>query len=303
MQRGDRRVERAQRRAVGGGAALRSRARPSGSARESAASISPTARSARRGSCHQCGSSPSGPTRSSRSSTGAAVPALSIAPVEPLVDVAARADDDVGGRQRADVAGPRLVVVRVAVGRQHAVHLGAVARDVAGEVGGLAWWWPRPRRGRRALPRRRTRRSGRRRPPRGSRIGTRIADDATENDSRYHWERMSDWTDHAQRELARAGHRAGGARGEVLELLGRQRCCLSAQEIHDRLRADGPRRRAGQRLPRARRAGPAAPRAPHRRRRRSPASSPPTRAATTTTTRSATAAARRTRSPTPSWSG
>ena len=31
---------------------------------------------------------------------------------------------------------------------------------------------------------------------------------------------MSDWTDHAQRELARAGHRAGGARGEVLELLG-----------------------------------------------------------------------------------
>ena len=48
-----------------------------------------------------------------------------------------------------------------------------------------------------------------------------------------------DWTQHAREELARAGHRAGGARGEVLALLGGQRCCLSAQEIHDRLRADG----------------------------------------------------------------
>lgn len=44
------------------------------------------------------------------------------------------------------------------------------------------------------------------------------------------------WSEHAQRELARAGHRAGGARGEVLELMSRQRCVLSAQEIHDRLR-------------------------------------------------------------------
>ena len=50
---------------------------------------------------------------------------------------------------------------------------------------------------------------------------------------------MSAWTDHAGRELARAGHRAGGARGEVIALLGRQDCCLSAQEIHDRLRAQG----------------------------------------------------------------
>jgi Fur family ferric uptake transcriptional regulator len=50
---------------------------------------------------------------------------------------------------------------------------------------------------------------------------------------------MSDWIVHARRELARAGHRAGGARGEVLELLGRQHCCLSAQEIHDRLRDEG----------------------------------------------------------------
>jgi Fur family transcriptional regulator, ferric uptake regulator len=47
------------------------------------------------------------------------------------------------------------------------------------------------------------------------------------------------WTDHAHRELQRAGHRAGGAREEVLALLARQNCCVSAQEIHDRLRGDG----------------------------------------------------------------
>ena len=46
-----------------------------------------------------------------------------------------------------------------------------------------------------------------------------------------------DWGAHARRELARTGHRAGGAREQVLALLERQPCCLSAQEIHDRLRA------------------------------------------------------------------
>ena len=45
------------------------------------------------------------------------------------------------------------------------------------------------------------------------------------------------WGDHARRELTRAGHRAGGARELVLGLLERQACCLSAQEIHDELRA------------------------------------------------------------------
>jgi Fur family ferric uptake transcriptional regulator len=44
------------------------------------------------------------------------------------------------------------------------------------------------------------------------------------------------WEEHAQRELSRSGHRAGGAREQVLSLLARQQCCLSAQEIHDRLR-------------------------------------------------------------------
>ena len=46
------------------------------------------------------------------------------------------------------------------------------------------------------------------------------------------------WTEHAQRELSRTGHRAGGARQEVMALLADQHCCLSANQIHDRLRAD-----------------------------------------------------------------
>lgn len=44
------------------------------------------------------------------------------------------------------------------------------------------------------------------------------------------------WSDHALKELRRAGHRAGGARTAVVELLGRQDCCLSVQEIFDALR-------------------------------------------------------------------
>ena len=44
------------------------------------------------------------------------------------------------------------------------------------------------------------------------------------------------WTTHALETLERAGYRSGGARRAVVELLGRQNCCMSAQEIHDRLR-------------------------------------------------------------------
>ena len=47
---------------------------------------------------------------------------------------------------------------------------------------------------------------------------------------------QSEWQAHAQRELTRSGHRSGGAREEVLNLLAGQECCLSAQAIHDRLR-------------------------------------------------------------------
>jgi len=44
------------------------------------------------------------------------------------------------------------------------------------------------------------------------------------------------WTDYALAELDGAGHRRGGARAAVVALLGRQNCCLSAQEIHNELR-------------------------------------------------------------------
>jgi Fur family ferric uptake transcriptional regulator len=44
------------------------------------------------------------------------------------------------------------------------------------------------------------------------------------------------WTDDALQTLDRAGYRRGGARRSVVELLGRQNCCLSAHEIHHLLR-------------------------------------------------------------------
>ncbi len=44
------------------------------------------------------------------------------------------------------------------------------------------------------------------------------------------------WTEHALGVLDETGYRAGGARRAVVQLLGRQKCCLSAQEIFDRLR-------------------------------------------------------------------
>jgi Fur family ferric uptake transcriptional regulator len=46
------------------------------------------------------------------------------------------------------------------------------------------------------------------------------------------------WKEHAEHELARSGHRAGGARTAVLDLLAGHACCLSAQEIHERLRGN-----------------------------------------------------------------
>ena len=48
-----------------------------------------------------------------------------------------------------------------------------------------------------------------------------------------------EWEDRARSALSEAGHRAGGARGAVVSLLGHQSCCLSAQEISDELRESG----------------------------------------------------------------
>jgi Fur family ferric uptake transcriptional regulator len=51
--------------------------------------------------------------------------------------------------------------------------------------------------------------------------------------------KSSPWLEHARRELDAAGHRSGGARSAVLEALDREACCLTAQEIFDRLRDRG----------------------------------------------------------------
>jgi Fur family transcriptional regulator, ferric uptake regulator len=49
----------------------------------------------------------------------------------------------------------------------------------------------------------------------------------------------TEWESSAKDALREAGHRAGGAREAVVSLLGRQSCCLSAQEISDDLRSAG----------------------------------------------------------------
>jgi Fur family ferric uptake transcriptional regulator len=46
-----------------------------------------------------------------------------------------------------------------------------------------------------------------------------------------------EWGKHVRRVLDDAGYRSGGAREAIVRLLDRQDCCLSAQEIFDRLRS------------------------------------------------------------------
>ena len=54
------------------------------------------------------------------------------------------------------------------------------------------------------------------------------------------WRAMtSSWTDDTLAALGKAGFRSGSARRAVIELLGRQDCCLTAQQIFDGLRSDG----------------------------------------------------------------
>lgn len=52
---------------------------------------------------------------------------------------------------------------------------------------------------------------------------------------------MADWAQATLDSLSRSGRRNSSARRAVIELLGRQRCCLTAQEIFDELRAEGRR--------------------------------------------------------------
>ncbi len=49
----------------------------------------------------------------------------------------------------------------------------------------------------------------------------------------------SEWTEQTLASLRGGGYRNGVARRAVVELLGRQDCCLTAQDIFDRLRAEG----------------------------------------------------------------
>jgi len=48
-----------------------------------------------------------------------------------------------------------------------------------------------------------------------------------------------EWSEHALAQLAEGGHRSGGARAAVIEMLAGQGCCLTAQELHEALREDG----------------------------------------------------------------
>jgi Fur family ferric uptake transcriptional regulator len=48
-----------------------------------------------------------------------------------------------------------------------------------------------------------------------------------------------EWEERALEALSGAGYRSGGARAAVVDLLAGQHCCLSAQEISERLRGDG----------------------------------------------------------------
>jgi Fur family ferric uptake transcriptional regulator len=49
------------------------------------------------------------------------------------------------------------------------------------------------------------------------------------------------WTESALANLRAASGRSGGARRAVVDFMGRQGCCVSAQEIHDGMRSEGAR--------------------------------------------------------------
>ncbi len=166
--------------------------------------------------------------------------------LEPLVERAARAHDELGVAQLLDVVGADLERMRIGVGGEQSGHLHPLASDRAGEVGGL------PGRGDDAQPRaaaglllaacgeaqaqeQQGENGAHALAPYCKPFSFALRSDPMAADAH------SNWGAHARSELARTGHRAGGAREQVLALLERQHCCLSAQEIHDRLRADSGR--------------------------------------------------------------
>jgi Fur family transcriptional regulator, ferric uptake regulator len=52
---------------------------------------------------------------------------------------------------------------------------------------------------------------------------------------------VAPWTESALERLRASSGRTGGARRLVVDFLGRQDCCLTVQEIYDRVRAEGAR--------------------------------------------------------------
>jgi Fur family transcriptional regulator, ferric uptake regulator len=52
---------------------------------------------------------------------------------------------------------------------------------------------------------------------------------------------VTSWAERTSRSLREHGYRTGGAREAVIELLGTEHCCSTAQELHDRLRQRGRR--------------------------------------------------------------
>lgn len=50
---------------------------------------------------------------------------------------------------------------------------------------------------------------------------------------------LEDWVASTEGRLKNGGHRASAPRAAIIEVLGRQRCCVTAREIADLLREDG----------------------------------------------------------------
>jgi Fur family ferric uptake transcriptional regulator len=68
--------------------------------------------------------------------------------------------------------------------------------------------------------------------------------ETTRFENGYHFsvsEFATTWAQGTLESLRDAGYRSGGARRAVVELLARQDCCMSAQEIFDTLRGEGRR--------------------------------------------------------------
>jgi Fur family transcriptional regulator, ferric uptake regulator len=61
------------------------------------------------------------------------------------------------------------------------------------------------------------------------------------NNGAYDWSAMESWAESTIEGVRAAGRRGGAAQRAVVELLAREECCLTAQEIYDRLRAEGRR--------------------------------------------------------------